>query len=78
MFMVEGRLTGVLAALATAGVLAFCSTRDERATDDAGASGAPAPAVFQAADVDPVQPSSTQHSLLASRDVVSSARTRRY
>ena len=78
MFLVEGRLIGVLAALATAGILAFCSTRDEGPSNDAGANGPLAPTVFQAETGDAVQPRTAQHSLLASREVAGSARTRRY
>jgi hypothetical protein len=75
MYFVEGRLTGVLAELATAGVLAFCSTRDDRATGDADLSGPPAVTVPQAT-TGPIQPRITEHSMLASRTVGRSVLTR--
>jgi hypothetical protein len=78
MFLVEGRLTGALAALATAGVLAFCSTRDDRPAVDASPNGRPIAAVSQATSDDPIQPRAAQHSLLASRDIGGSVRTPRY
>ena len=42
MFFVEGRLTAVLAALATAGGLAFCSTLGGPPADDPDWPGQPA------------------------------------
>jgi hypothetical protein len=76
MFFVEGRLTGALAALATAGVLAFCSTREDRPGDDAAVSGPPVAAVPRAT-TDPVQLRATERSLLASRTISGSVPTQR-
>ena len=56
MFLIEGRLTAVLAALATAGGLAFCSVRDAAPGDDPAWNTAPVANASQQRASEPVQP----------------------
>jgi hypothetical protein len=77
MFLIENRLTAVLAALATAAGLALWSTRNAPPSDDSSSDGRPVTTVSRAATADPSQQPSTRQSLLASRSVASSVLSQR-
>ena len=65
MFLIEGSLTAVLAALATAGGLAFCSVRDGAPADDPAWNAAPVANASQQLASEPVQPLASTDASLA-------------